>query len=89
MTPTELRTRLHAGDTGFGTLVVSPSPRWPEVLKTCGLFQKYLPVQRDEMRQTLHCARRSTVPDDPLCPTIHCARRSTVPDDPLCPTIHP
>jgi 4-hydroxy-2-oxoheptanedioate aldolase len=37
MTPAELRRRLHSSETSFGTLIVSPSPRWPEVVKTCGL----------------------------------------------------
>lgn len=37
MTPAELRKRLHSSETSFGTLIVSPSPRWPEVVKTCGL----------------------------------------------------
>ncbi len=37
MTPVELRKRLHSSETSFGTLIVSPSPRWPEVVKTCGL----------------------------------------------------
>ena len=37
MTPAELRKRLHSSDTSFGTLIVSPSPRWPEVVNTCGL----------------------------------------------------
>jgi len=37
MTPAELRKRLQSGETSFGTLIVSPSPRWPEVVKTCGL----------------------------------------------------
>ena len=37
MTPAELRKRLHSSEASFGTLIVSPSPRWPEVVKTCGL----------------------------------------------------
>jgi 2-keto-3-deoxy-L-rhamnonate aldolase RhmA len=37
MTPFELRQRLHAGEPTFGTLIVSPSPRWPDVVKHCGL----------------------------------------------------
>lgn len=37
MTPSDLRERLHRGQTVFGTLIVSPSPRWPEVVATCGL----------------------------------------------------
>ncbi len=37
MTPATLRQRLIAGDTVFGTLIVSPSPRWPEVVRGCGL----------------------------------------------------
>lgn len=37
MTPATLRQRLIAGDTLFGTLIVSPSPRWPEVVCGCGL----------------------------------------------------
>jgi 4-hydroxy-2-oxoheptanedioate aldolase len=37
MTPAELRTRMHSSETSFGTLIVSPSPHWPAVVKTCGL----------------------------------------------------
>ncbi|MCK4957947.1 MAG: aldolase [Planctomycetes bacterium] len=37
MTSTDLRERLHAGKTIFGTLIVSPSPRWPDVVRGCGL----------------------------------------------------
>jgi 4-hydroxy-2-oxoheptanedioate aldolase len=37
MSPAELRQRLRAGDRLFGTLIVSPSPRWPEVVRGCGL----------------------------------------------------
>ena len=37
MTPTTFRQRLIAGDTLFGTLIVSPSPSWPEVVHDCGL----------------------------------------------------
>lgn len=37
MTPTELRRRLRAGENLFGTLIVSPSPRWPDVVRGCGL----------------------------------------------------
>jgi 4-hydroxy-2-oxoheptanedioate aldolase len=37
MTSATLRQRLIAGDTLFGTLIVSPSPRWPETVRGCGL----------------------------------------------------
>jgi 2-keto-3-deoxy-L-rhamnonate aldolase RhmA len=37
MTPRELRQRLHSGETSIGTLIVSPSPKWPEVVSGCGL----------------------------------------------------
>ena len=37
MTPATLRQRLVAGDAVFGTLIVSPSPRWPDVVRGCGL----------------------------------------------------
>jgi 4-hydroxy-2-oxoheptanedioate aldolase len=37
MTPATLRQRLIAGETLFGTLIVSPSPRWPDVVRDCGL----------------------------------------------------
>jgi 4-hydroxy-2-oxoheptanedioate aldolase len=37
MTPSDLRESLHNGQTVFGTLIVSPSPRWPEAVATCGL----------------------------------------------------
>ena len=37
MTGNDLRTRLLAGKKVFGTLIASPSPRWPEVVRSCGL----------------------------------------------------
>ena len=37
MTPEMLRKCLIDGDTVFGTLIVSPSPRWPDVVRNCGL----------------------------------------------------
>jgi 2-keto-3-deoxy-L-rhamnonate aldolase RhmA len=37
MNVAELRRRLLAGETVFGTLIVSPSPRWPEAVRRCGL----------------------------------------------------
>ena len=37
MTPDQLRRRLLAGDTVFGTLIVSPSPQWPGAVRECGL----------------------------------------------------
>lgn len=37
MNPESLRKILHRGDSAFGTLIVSTSPRWPDVVKTCGL----------------------------------------------------
>ncbi len=37
MTPNELRKHLRAGVKAFGTLIVSPSPRWPDVVRDCGL----------------------------------------------------
>ena len=37
MTPQELSRRLRAGDRVFGTLIVSPAPQWPAVVRSCGL----------------------------------------------------
>lgn len=37
MNPSELRLQLRDGKTVFGTLIVSPSPRWPDVVRDCGL----------------------------------------------------
>ncbi|MHC4175089.1 MAG: HpcH/HpaI aldolase family protein [Planctomycetota bacterium] len=37
MNTDELRQRLRAGDTVFGTLIVSTSPCWPEAVRDCGL----------------------------------------------------
>jgi len=37
MTPSGLIAQLHHGGPVFGTLIVSPSPRWPEVVRGCGL----------------------------------------------------
>ena len=37
MTSKELRQSLRSGDPLFGTLIVSPSPRWPAMVAGCGL----------------------------------------------------
>ncbi len=37
MTAAELALALKQGRSVFGTLIVSPSPRWPEVVRNCGL----------------------------------------------------
>jgi 4-hydroxy-2-oxoheptanedioate aldolase len=37
MTPSELKHALHSGRTVLGTLLVSPSPKWPAALAGCGL----------------------------------------------------
>jgi 2-keto-3-deoxy-L-rhamnonate aldolase RhmA len=37
MTFTNLRQRLVAGEMLFGTLIVSPSPLWPDAVRDCGL----------------------------------------------------
>ena len=37
MTPHELRNRILGGIPVFGTLIVSPSPKWPEVVADCDL----------------------------------------------------
>lgn len=37
MTSVDLLHALHSGAPVFGTLIVSPSPRWPDAVKGCGL----------------------------------------------------
>ena len=37
MTPYELRNHIRGGLPVFGTLIVSPSPKWPEVVADCDL----------------------------------------------------
>ena len=37
MTPSDLIEKLHSGERVFGTLIVSPSPRWPDAVRQCGL----------------------------------------------------
>jgi 4-hydroxy-2-oxoheptanedioate aldolase len=37
MTSAQLRQKLLAGEALFGTLIVSPSPRWPDAVRACGL----------------------------------------------------
>jgi len=37
MIASDLCKRLRSGETLFGTLIVSPSPRWPEAVRGCGL----------------------------------------------------
>ena len=45
MTPTELRRKLRAGERLFGTLIVSPSPRWPDAVRDCGLDFVFLDTE--------------------------------------------
>jgi 2-keto-3-deoxy-L-rhamnonate aldolase RhmA len=45
MTPVELRRRLRAGERLFGTLIVSPSPRWPDAVRDCGLDFVFLDTE--------------------------------------------
>lgn len=54
MTPSELRECLHKGQAVFGTLIVSPSPRWPEAVATCGLDfvfidTEHIPIDRAQL----------------------------------------
>ncbi|MEZ6128704.1 MAG: aldolase/citrate lyase family protein [Planctomycetaceae bacterium] len=37
MKPAELIESLHNAGPVFGTLIVSPSPRWPDAVRSCGL----------------------------------------------------
>ncbi len=37
MTPAQLALALKEGRTVFGTLIVSPSPKWPQAVRDCGL----------------------------------------------------
>ncbi|MBX3423608.1 MAG: aldolase [Pirellulaceae bacterium] len=37
MNPTELRDKIRLGETVLGTLIISPSPRWPQAVSACGL----------------------------------------------------
>ena len=37
MNASDLIQKLHAGEPVFGTLIVSPSPRWPDAVRSCGL----------------------------------------------------
>jgi 4-hydroxy-2-oxoheptanedioate aldolase len=52
MTPATLRRRLLAGDTVFGTLIVSPSPRWPEVVRGCGLDFVFIDTEHIALNRT-------------------------------------
>lgn len=45
MTAAELRRRLRAGDVLLGTLIVSPSPRWPDAVRDCGLDFVFLDTE--------------------------------------------
>lgn len=45
MTAAELRVRLRAGERLYGTLIVSPSPRWPDVVRGCGLDFVFLDTE--------------------------------------------
>jgi len=54
MTSAHLRQRLLAGETVLGTLIVSPSPRWPEAVRACGLDfvfidTEHIPLDRAEL----------------------------------------
>lgn len=52
MTPATLRQRLIAGDTLFGTLIVSPSPRWPEAVRGCGLDFVFIDTEHIALDRT-------------------------------------
>ncbi|MHC4073323.1 MAG: hypothetical protein ACYSWW_11525 [Planctomycetota bacterium] len=63
MTPVALGRRLIAEDTLFGTVIISPSPRWPDVARDCGpdlvfidydyitLFRKHLRIELEAIKQ--------------------------------------
>ena len=52
MTPAQFRQRLIAGDVLFGTLIVSPSPRWPEVVRDCGLDFVFIDTEHISLDRT-------------------------------------
>lgn len=45
MTPEELRHKLYAGEPVRGTCIVSPSPRWPQAVRGCGLDFVFLDTE--------------------------------------------
>lgn len=69
MTPAELRKRLHSSETSFGTLIVSPSPRWPEVVRTCGLDFVFIDTEHialDRLELSWMCQTYAAVGLPPL-----------------------
>lgn len=54
MTANELSTRMHSGQRVYGTLIVSPSPKWPEAVKGSGLDfvfidTEHIPIGRETL----------------------------------------
>ncbi len=54
MTANELSTRMHSGERVYGTLIVSPSPKWPEAVKGSGLDfvfidTEHIPIGRETL----------------------------------------
>ncbi|MCC5839385.1 MAG: hypothetical protein JJT96_04600 [Opitutales bacterium] len=54
MTPKQFREKLVAGDSLFGTLIVSPSPRWPDAVKGTGIDfvfidTEHIAIDREEL----------------------------------------
>lgn len=69
MTPAELRTRMHSNEASFGTLIVSPSPHWPEVVKTCGLDFVFIDTEHialDCLNLSWMCRTHATLGLPPL-----------------------
>ena len=50
MTPYELRNRIRGELPVFGTLIVSPSPKWPEVVADCDLDFIFIDTEIDSSR---------------------------------------
>ncbi|TWU06188.1 HpcH/HpaI aldolase family protein [Stieleria varia] len=69
MTPIELRKRLRDGDVSFGTLIVSPSPRWPETVRGCGLDFVFIDTEHialDRAQLSWMCQTYSAIGLPPL-----------------------
>ena len=69
MTGANLRKCLRAGEKVFGTLIVSPSPRWPDVVRDCGLDFVFIDTEHialDRAELSWMCQTYSAIGVPPL-----------------------
>jgi 2-keto-3-deoxy-L-rhamnonate aldolase RhmA len=69
MTGADLRQKLRSGEKVFGTLIVSPSPRWPDAVRNCGLDFVFIDTEHvalDRAQLSWMCQTYSAIGLPPL-----------------------